>query len=158
VRSLRAIHRAVQAANNARFALEWKSRLPYRNLHPQFLAALAQFPDWPRPEQYNELARQVPQCAHESDSELPRFVAQDRKMLEQMGGYEQHVARLRQVPTRPSNWHDFFNMAVWAHFPRLRWALNALHVDDQIGPKDPRNGRAAPQIWRQRSMSPASSC
>ncbi len=145
MQSLRAIHRAVQAANNARFGLEWTRRLPYRNFHPRFLAALEQYQDWPRPEQYDELAHQVPQGAHEAEAELPRFVPQDRKVVKQAGGYEQHVAKLRQVPTRKSNWHDFFNMAVWAHFPRLRWALNALHVDDQIGPKDPRNGRAPPQ-------------
>jgi hypothetical protein len=36
-------------------------------------------------------------------------------------------------------------MAVWAHFPRVRWALNAVHVDDSLGPVDPRNGRAPAQ-------------
>jgi hypothetical protein len=36
-------------------------------------------------------------------------------------------------------------MAVWAHFPRVRWALNALHVDESPGPVDPRNGRSASQ-------------
>jgi hypothetical protein len=36
-------------------------------------------------------------------------------------------------------------MVVWAHFPKARWALNALHVDPQVGPKDPRNGRAPAQ-------------
>lgn len=145
MQSLRALHRAIQAANNARFGLEWTRRLPYRNFHPRFLAALEQYQGWPHPEQYDELARQVPQGTPEASAELPRFVPQDRNVVKQAGGYEQHVAKLRQVPTRPSNWHDFFNMAVWAHFPRLRWALNALHVDDRIGPKDPRNGRAPPQ-------------
>lgn len=145
MQSLRAIHRAIQAANNSRFGLEWTRRLPYRNFHPRFLAALERHREWPHPEEYNELARQVPQPQPDRESELPRFVPQDRSAVKEAGGYEQHVAKLRQVPTRPNNWHDFFNMAVWAHFPRLRWALNALHVDDQIGPKDPRNGRAPPQ-------------
>jgi len=144
VQSLRALHRSIQAANNARFGLEWTSRLPYRNFHPRFLSALEHWRDWPRPEEYDELARRVPQST-DAAAELPRFVPQDRRVLKEVGGYERHVAQLRQVPTRPKNWHDFFNMAVWAHFPRLRWALNALHVDDQIGPKDPRNGRAPPQ-------------
>lgn len=130
---------------NASFALDWTRRLPYRDLHPEFLAALAAYRDWPRPEQYDELVQKVPQRAREPAAELPRFVQQDRKALEQVGGYERHVAQLRAVPTRPSNWHDFFNMAVWAHFPRVRWALNALHVDDTLGPKDPRNGRAPAQ-------------
>lgn len=29
------------------------------------------------------------------------------------------------VPTRPSNWHDFLNMLVWAAFPRAKAALHA---------------------------------
>jgi hypothetical protein len=130
---------------NARFTLDWTSRLPYRELHPRFLSALRAHQHWPRPEHYDELVRQVPQRAGDAAAELPRFVEQERAALERAGGYEQHVARLRAVPTRPNNWHDFFNMAVWAHFPRVRWALNALHVDDTLGPKDQRNGRAPPQ-------------
>jgi hypothetical protein len=98
--------------------------------------------EWPAPEHYDELARQVPQAA---DVQLPRFVTEERALLQQAGGYEQHVAQRQAVPTRPGNWHDFFNMIVWAHFPKLRWALNALHVDPDVGPKDPRNGRAPAQ-------------
>src|SRR4051812_32346332 len=94
------------------------------------------------PEEYDALRRLVPQAG---DVELPRFVSQKRADVERAGGYEQHVARLAAVPTRPENWHDFFNMVVWAHFPKLRWALNALHVDPDVGPKDPRNGRAPAQ-------------
>jgi hypothetical protein len=100
------------------------------------------YESWPAPEQYRELARQVPRAA---DVELPRFVSQSREALRRAGGYERHVAQLRAVPTRPAVWHDFFNMVVWAHFPKLRWALNSLHVDPTVGPKDPRNGRAPAQ-------------
>jgi hypothetical protein len=106
------------------------------------LRAVARCAAWPEPEQYGELARQVPQAG---DVELPRFVSQNRDALRLAGGYEQHVAKMGAVPTRPGVWHDFFNMVVWAHFPRLRWALNALHVDPTAGPKDPRNGRAPSQ-------------
>lgn len=106
------------------------------------MRALERSTAWPAPEQYDELARQVPQAA---DVELPRFVTQSREALKQVGGYEQHVARLGSVPTRPQAWHDFFNMVVWAHFPKLRWALNALHVDPKACPKDPRNARAPAQ-------------
>jgi hypothetical protein len=76
---------------------------------------------------------------------LPRFVAHDRKTVADAGGYEQHVARFRAVPTRAHDWHDFFNMAVWAHFPRVRWALNGLHVEPTHGAVDPRNGRTHQQ-------------
>lgn len=124
------------------FTLDWLTRQPYRDLHPRLLCALESFTDWPAPEQYDALAGQVPQAA---DVQLPRFVTESREALRQLGGYEQHVAQRSAVPTRPRKWHDFFNMTVWAHFPKLRWALNSLHVDPEVGPKDPRNGRAPAQ-------------
>ncbi|HEY0468404.1 MAG TPA: DUF3025 domain-containing protein [Polyangiaceae bacterium] len=118
------------------------ARPPYRDFHPRFLEALDRCAVWPVPEEYDQLALQVPRAA---DVQLPRFVTESREALRRVGGYEQHVARLASVPTRPGHFHDFFNMAVWAHFPKLRWALNALHVDRELGPKDPRNGRAPAQ-------------
>jgi hypothetical protein len=126
----------------APFALDWLNRRPYRELDPHLRSALAGSESWPAPEQYDELARQVPQAA---DVQLPRFVTESREQTRRLGGYEQHVARLAAVPTRPQSLHDFFNMIVWAHFPKVRWALNALHVDPDAGPKDPRNGRAPAQ-------------
>ncbi len=116
------------------FDLSWLTRQPYRALHPRFLHALERCQAWPAPEQYDELAREVPRAA---DVQLPRFVTESRTAVARLGGYEQHVAQLLAVPTRPRHWHDFFNMSVWAHFPKLRWALNSLHVDPQVGPKDP---------------------
>jgi hypothetical protein len=121
---------------------DWLERPPYRDFHPRFVQALAPLTSCPAPEQYDALARQVPQAA---GVELPRFVRESREAVRSAGGYEQHVARHAAVPTRPESWHDFFNMSVWAHFPKLRWALNALHVDPNVGPKDPRNGRAPAQ-------------
>jgi Protein of unknown function (DUF3025) len=127
------------------FGADWLSRRPYRELHPHFLGALERFTDWPRPEQYDELAQLVPGRGSPADTRLPRFVTESRDAVRRLGGYEQHVAQLSAVPTRPGSWHDLFNMAVWAHFPKLRWALNSLHVDPNVGPKDPRNGRAPAQ-------------
>lgn len=140
----RAIHRAAQAELNAGFFTSWLERPPYRDLDPRFVSAVASARDWPVPEEYDELAGCVPPAPVHAAA-LPRFVVQDLPALQRLGGYEQHVARVRAVPTRPRNWHDFFNMSVWAHFPELRWALNALHVDEALGPKDPRNGRAPAQ-------------
>jgi Protein of unknown function (DUF3025) len=127
---------------SAPFARDDFSRRPYRDMHAGFLRALQRFATWPAPEEYDELTRHVPQAA---DVVLPRFVTEDRAKLRQLGGYEQHVAQLCAVPTRPGSWHDFFNMSVWAHFPKVRWALNALHVSSDVGPIDPRNGRAPAQ-------------
>ncbi len=126
----------------APFELACLKRQPYREFHPRLLDALAPLVDWPAVEHYDQLAAQVPQAA---DVRRPRFVTENRALVRKVGGYERHVAELAQVPTRPCNWHDFFNMIVWAHFPKLRWALNSLHVDPNVGPKDPRNGRAPAQ-------------
>jgi hypothetical protein len=148
VQSARAIHQAARRAIEARFFTDWCDRAPYTAFHPGFAGALRSFQVWPSAEQYDDLARQVPQPvdnAADAGAALPRFVAQDRAALRRLGGYEQHVAQLRAVPTRECCWHDFFNMAVWAHFPRLRWALNALHVNSALGAIDPRNGRAPAQ-------------
>ena len=141
--SARAIHQAARLSLEARFFTEWCRRAPYSSLHERFVSAVESLTAWPEPEAYDELAAQVPRLA--THASLPRFITQDREALEQLGGYEQHVARARAVPTRKRSWHDFFNMAVWAHFPALRWALNALHVDASLGPVDPRNGRAPQQ-------------
>jgi hypothetical protein len=127
---------------HGRFVLDWLTRRPYSDFHSHLRSALERLSTWPAPEQYDELVRCVPQSA---DALLPRLVTENRALLQRAGGYEQHVARLCAVPTRPGSWHDFFNMSVWAHFPKLRWALNALHVDPEPGPKDPRNGRAPAQ-------------
>ncbi len=132
----------MNAADSSPFGREFLAREPYRSFHPGLRAALEGHATWPSPEQYDALAAQVPRAA---DSALPRFVSESREALRRLGGYEQHVAQLRAVPTRPGHWHDFFNMTVWAHFPKLRWALNELHIDSNAGPKDPRNGRAPAQ-------------
>ena len=127
---------------SAPFALDFLTRRPYRDFHSSFRRKLLGFANWPTPEQCDELARQVPRPAEVA---LPRFVGENREAVRQAGGYEQHVARLGAVPTRSESWHDFFNMSVWAHFPKQRFALNSLHVDPNVGPKDPRNGRAPAQ-------------
>ena len=141
MQSGRAIHRAARAQIEARFFTDWCVAAPYCWMHPEFLGAVAGLTSWPAPETYDELAQRV---AHGA-VELPRFITQDREAVALNGGYEPHVARQRAVPTRACSWHDFFNMAVWAHFPRVRWALNSLHVDTTLGPVDPRNGRAPAQ-------------
>jgi hypothetical protein len=140
VQSGRAIHRAARAELEARWLVDWCGRAPYAYLHERFVRAVEALSAWPEPDAYDELARQVA-----GELELPRFVLQDREAVRRAGGYERHVARERAVPTRQRSWHDFFNMAVWAHFPCVRWALNALHVDESLGPVDPRNGRAPEQ-------------
>jgi hypothetical protein len=139
------VHQAARQRLNARFGSEWLTRAPFAGLHPCFKAQVRSYATWPEPEQYDALAQSVPRPALADREAMPRFVAHDRRAVARAGGYEAHVSMLRAVPTRPRDWHDFFNMAVWAHFPRLRWALNAIHVDRNHGSVDPRNGRTHAQ-------------
>lgn len=134
-------HPRAQRSSDA-FDPECLTRQPYLWMHPRFRSRVQQLSGWPAPEQYDELAAQVPHGPHTT---LPCFVRQSRAAVVGAGGYECHVAQRRAVPTRPGSWHDFFNMAVWAHFPELRWALNSLHVEADVEERDPRNGRSPAQ-------------
>ena len=59
---------------NASFAPDCFERPPYRDFHARFLSALAGLPSWPSPEQYDELAAQVPRAM---DVQLPRMSGLD---------------------------------------------------------------------------------
>lgn len=43
------------------------------------------------------------------------------------GGYEDMVYTHGTVPTRPDDWHDFFNALVWMRFPLIKRELNRRH-------------------------------
>lgn len=42
--------------------------------------------------------------------------------------YEAYIARHDAVPTRPDDWHDFFNALAWCVWPRAKSACNRLHL------------------------------
>ena len=41
--------------------------------------------------------------------------------------YERHIYQTGQVSTREESRHDLFNALVWARFPKLKAAINAVH-------------------------------
>lgn len=43
-------------------------------------------------------------------------------------GYEAHIDATGEVPTRPQNWHDYFNALAWCVWPRSKAMCNALHL------------------------------
>ncbi len=130
-----------------RFDVEWLDTEPFVDFAPEFKARVRHSSDWPPVEAYDELVSVVRGVAASwgGPALTPRFVPFDRDAVREAGGYEAHVARCRAVPTRPKNWHDFFNMAAWAHFPRVRWALNGIHIRAVKAEADPRNGRTPAQ-------------
>lgn len=53
-----------------------------------------------------------------------RFVAPP----EPAPAYEAHIHATGEVPTRPDNWHDFFNALAWCVWPQAKAAMNARHL------------------------------
>lgn len=43
-------------------------------------------------------------------------------------GYEAHIFATGEVPTRPGDWHDFFNALAWCAWPRSKARCNRLHL------------------------------
>ncbi|HJV25907.1 MAG TPA: DUF3025 domain-containing protein [Aromatoleum sp.] len=42
--------------------------------------------------------------------------------------YEERIFATGEVPTRPDDWHDFFNAMAWCVWPRAKATCNALHL------------------------------
>lgn len=53
-----------------------------------------------------------------------RFVSRPEPLTD----YERRIYETGAVPTRESDWHDFFNALSWCVWPRSKAALNAAHV------------------------------
>jgi len=87
------------------------------------------------------------QLVEGSDSaSAPQFATPALRAVKGAGGYEQFIAQQRIVPTRAGNWHDLFNALIWLHYPRFKWAANALQIAEAGSHEmDPRNKRTAVQ-------------
>ncbi|WP_017445337.1 DUF3025 domain-containing protein [Gayadomonas joobiniege] len=57
------------------------------------------------------------------------FIEQNDETLTGASGYEDFIYRVKQIPTRNSSWHDFFNACIWGLFPNSKQALNHQHIE-----------------------------
>jgi len=80
------------------FALFKCLELPFQTNH-----------DWPNCQQLNTVAATNEFKGYE-------FVPQEK--LE--GNYELFIQQNQQIPTRSSNWHDFFHYLIWLLFPNTK--------------------------------------
>jgi len=108
--------------------LAWRTdfweNLPAFRLVPRALREnIRALESWPRVEEYNALFAATPN--------LPRFAVQDKARLKEMGGYDAFIVRQREVPTRPNNYHDFFNAMAWACFPKTKSLIHELQWREQ---------------------------
>ncbi|MEY3900882.1 MAG: hypothetical protein RL189_188 [Pseudomonadota bacterium] len=62
-----------------------------------------------------------------------RFVKQQRVMRNRRNdlgwhaNYQLRIFLTGEVPSRPDNWHDFFNAWTWIYLPKLKAAINSRH-------------------------------
>jgi len=59
-----------------------------------------------------------------------RFFQQDAFLQFSEMGYEERIFYEGIIATRKHNWHDFFNAMVWRHFPKIKCAINAVHIQE----------------------------
>ena len=88
------------------------------------IAPFRNFRDWPPLEAWNEA---FPPLTSAGGASI-RFVAQPPKRrgaLDIDTLYDERIFVRGEVPSRSTTWHDFFNMLVWASFPRTKRAINA---------------------------------
>lgn len=63
--------------------------------------------------------------------------------------YEQRIYELGELPTRTNNWHDFFNLMVWATFPATKSAINARQV---LSPQEDPD-KSKPRTFEQNALT-----
>lgn len=116
----------MNSVKNQRFVppAQWDSQI--LQSHPAFAALCQSVPlgdltDFPSAALLSEwLATRYPMSQW-------RFV--DSELLAADGRYyEIFIAETGQIPTRSSNWHDFFGALCWMLFPRSKAALNQRHL------------------------------
>jgi hypothetical protein len=56
-----------------------------------------------------------------------RILRSAKEELGWRGHYQLRIFLTGEVPSRPSNWHDFFNAWTWIFLPKLKAAINARH-------------------------------
>jgi len=89
---------------------------------------------FPSLDEINEFLATGPVAPVQSGGGFPvRCVRQQRLTKEQrhaMGwraDYQMRIFLSGEAPTRPNNWHDFFNAMSWLFLPKVKAALNARH-------------------------------
>ena len=117
---------------------DWRSEFDFsRPCWDDFRAPLQQLqgPQFPSAD---DLCHLLPDTLSSHGGHAIRFVAASRLPD---ADYERQIYATGEVSTREDNWHDLFNALVWSRFPRLKAAMNALHVREEMLQKRSTRGR-----------------
>lgn len=83
---------------------------------------------WPTLADYQSLLDKLPQPLRTASGARLRVAPQaSDKPDDWRQGYEARIYQTGELQTRAENWHDVFNLLVWASFPQSKAALNARH-------------------------------
>jgi hypothetical protein len=84
---------------------------------------------WPGLDDFQNILTQLPQPPKSLNGKNIRFVPQAPKSNVWTEDYEPRIYLKGEVQTRVHNWHDFFQVLIWAAFPRTKAVLNAKHYE-----------------------------
>ena len=96
---------------------------PVRPVLDQFLG----LPEWPTVEQLDKSLFNSDRRFSSADGAPIKLVPQDEKSGVLEEHYAPRIYLQGEIQTREQNWHDFFQAATWALFPKTKVAINALH-------------------------------
>lgn len=68
------------------------------------------------------------QKALEGSSITLQFVEQTKELLSDGLSFEQRIASLGEIATRAASLHDFYSALMWLRFPKVKLAINAIHL------------------------------
>jgi len=63
-----------------------------------------------------------------SGSKTLTFVEQDKELLSDGLSFEQRIADRGEIATRVASLHDFYSALMWLRFPKVKLAINAIHL------------------------------
>jgi DUF3025 family protein len=113
----------------------------YDVLGERILADSGGWTDWPELGRYDGWTEDL--CVLSGRS--LRFSAVERSRVAAAGGYDLFIETTGLIPTRPRNWHDFFNACIWARFPRMKLRTLARSVEERRARLQPK--RSALSNW-----------
>jgi hypothetical protein len=93
---------------------------------------LGQRTSWPSLQDYQTLLRSAPFPVCNASGKALECVAQGTPAERASSPYENQVFLTGELPTRAANWHDLFNVLVWARYPQTKAALNRLHYEATV--------------------------
>ncbi len=57
-----------------------------------------------------------------------KFVEQNKELLSDELSFEQRIAERGEIATRVASLHDFYSALMWLRFPKVKLAINAIHL------------------------------